>query len=219
MAKELIIGRGSQSPVPIPADKVEVSGSHVKIKIDDNGRWEIEDLDSPNGTFIKDGNGIFQRVFKKNISEDTVIRLGQEGNKSYVFMAHRAISPDDTYEYEFRRLKKLLKNQIEEEEALEIRNARNMNIVKASAPLALGLCIAAQYIIPGLKNNSDANLWISRIAMAVAPVAIGMFFGIDTKSIKALKQKRQRVLTCPKCGYPVSEFDINNMQCSRCKAK
>lgn len=94
-----------------------------------------------------------------------------------------------------------------------------MNIVKASAPLALGLCIAAQYIIPGLKNNSDANLWISRIAMAVAPVAIGMFFGIDTKSIKALKQKRQRVLTCPKCGYPVSEFDINNMQCSRCKAK
>lgn len=219
MAKEIIIGRTVNSPVEIPSDKVGVSGSHAKITIYNGGQWELEDLQSANGTYVKDQNGRFQRIYKKLIDENTVIRLGQEGHESFVFMAHRAISPDESYEYEFRRLKKLLKHQIEEENALETRNSRNMKIVKAAAPLAMGLCIAAQYTIPVLKEDMSLNLWISRGAMAIAPVAIGIFFGIDTHSAKCLKQKRLNVLTCPKCGYPLSEFDIQNMQCSRCKAK
>ncbi len=219
MAKEYIIGRVAESAVTVPAEKVGVSGRHAKIIVCDNGQWEIEDLSSSNGTFVKDRDGNFQRVFKKVISENTVIRLGQEGHSSFVFIAHRALADEDSYAYEFRQLKKLLKYQLADEEAMEKKNSRNMKIVKFASPLAMALCIGAQYVVPALKNDPGLNLWISRGAMAAAPVIIGFFFGIDTRSVKALKQRRLKNLTCPKCGYPVSEFDIQNMQCSRCKAK
>lgn len=219
MAQEYIIGRTSASPVKIPAEKVGVSGIHVKITVSENGTWELEDLNSTNGTYLRDNNGNFQRVFKKIISENTIIRLGQEGHDSFVFTAHRAIASDPSYTYEFKQLRKQLKSIIEEEAILERKNQRNMKIVKAASPIALGLCVLAQYGIPGLNERADLNLWISRIAMGIAPVVIGAFFGIDTQAVKALKQKRAKVLTCPQCGYPISEFDIQNMQCSRCKAK
>lgn len=219
MTKVYVIGRCGISSISIPVEKDSVSGEHVKITVSDEGSWELEDLDSANGTYVKDENGDFQRVYKKVIDPHTIIRLGREGHNSYVFMAHRVEAEDDSYNFEFRYLKKLLKRQLEEEEQLENRNARNMKIVKCASPLAMVLCIVAQYIVPGLKNDANLNLWISRGAMALAPVAVGLFFGIDARSVKALRQKRQKLLTCPKCGFPVSEFDINNMQCSRCKAK
>lgn len=219
MTKELIIGRFADSPIAIPVDRVGVSGTHAKIVIHDNGNWEIEDLDSSNGTYIKDKNGNFQRVFKKDIKETTIIRLGQEGHSSFIFMAHKVLSDDKSYAFEFRQLKKLLKQQLVEEEALENKNTRNMKIVKAASPLAMGLCVAAQYGIPGLRDNANLNLWISRGAMAIAPAVVGLFFGIDRQKVKALKQKRLKIFICPKCGCPISEFDIQNMQCSRCKAK
>lgn len=219
MSQEFIIGRNPDSALKVPADKLGVSGQHVKITIDDNGVWHLEDLNSSNGTYVRDENGDFQRVYKKAIDRTTTIRLGPQGHNSFTFMANRVSAPDQSYEYEFMYLKRALAEQIEREDELEKRNARNMKIVKAASPIAMGLCIAAQYVIPGMKNDANLNLWISRGAMAIAPVAIGMFFGIDARSMKALKQRRLKVLTCPKCNYPVSEFDIQNMQCSRCKAK
>ncbi len=217
--KEYIVGRAPSSVIAVPADKNGVSGEHVRISISDSGKWEVEDLGSANGTFFKDENGVYQRVYKKVIDENTMLRLGQEGHNSFIFMAHRVVAPDSSYNYEFKQLRKILKKQIEEEDALETRNARNMQIVKLAAPIALVFCVVAQFTIPGLKDDANLNLWISRGAMAIAPVVIGMFFGIDTRKVKALKQKRLRMLTCPKCGYPISETDVHQMACSRCKAK
>lgn len=219
MECEYIVGRSFESPVKVPAEKVGVSGKHVKITVKDNGTWELEDLESANGTFLKDKNGNFQRVYKKIISENSIIRLGQEGHDSFVFTAHRVIASDSSYVYEFKQLRKQLKSIIEEEAVLERKNQRNIKIVKAASPIVLALCVLAQYGIPGLKEKADLNLWISRIAIGVAPAVVGAFFGIDTQAVKAIKQKRAKVLTCPQCGYPISEFDIQGMQCSRCKAK
>ncbi len=219
MATEYIIGRSPDSSVAVPAEKVGVSGRHAKITVHDDNRWELEDLDSGNGTYVKDRNGNFQRVYNKVIDEKTVVRLGQEGHSSFVFMAHRVLADDESYAYEFRQLKKMLKHQIAREEEMERRNARNMKIVKFTSPAAMGLCVAAQFVVPALKEDASLNLWISRFAMAGAPLIVGYFFGIDQHGLKTLKQRRQKVLTCPKCGYPVSDFDIHNMQCSRCKAK
>ena len=219
MEREYIIGRTADSPIKVPADKIGVSGAHAKISIHDNGTWQLEDLESANGTFLKDSTGNFQRVYKKVINENSIIRLGQEGHDSFIFTAHRVVATDSSFVYEFKQLRKQLKSIIEEEEILERKNQRNMKIVKAASPIALALCVLAQYGIPELKEKSDLNLWISRIAMGAAPVVIGAFFGIDMQAVKALKQKRAKLLTCPQCGYPISEFDIQNMQCSRCKAK
>lgn len=158
MASEYIIGRSANSPVKVPVEKAGVSGTHAKITIRENGTWEIEDLNSANGTFLKDKDGIFQRVFKKVISENSIIRLGQEGHDSFIFMAHRVIATDQSYVYEFKQLKKQLNAIIEEEAILERKNQRNMKIVKSASPIALCLCVLAQYGIPGLKDKADLNL-------------------------------------------------------------
>lgn len=217
MAQEFIIGRYAQSPVKVPADKLAVSGEHVKISIDDHGQWFIEDLGSSNGTYVRDSNGDFQQVFKKHISEDTVIRLGAAGHNSFTFMAHRVIAPESNYAYEFQILARLLKQQSEEEELLEEKNARKMNIVKTAPLLAMGICFILQAAIPDMDATTNLNL--NRISMGAAAPLMGFIFGADNRGRKRLKQKRQKMLTCPKCGLPISEFDISNRQCSRCKAK
>lgn len=219
MAQEFLIGRSPSSPVKVPADRTSVSGAHVKITIHDNGEWELEDLNNVNGTYLKDDNGNFQRVYKKRINENSIIRLGGENYSSFVFMAHKALGQEDGYNYEFGRLKKQLKEQQNLEDEFEKRSARNMKIIKLASPLSMVLCVIAQYIIPGLKNDSELNLWVTRIVMAAAPYALGFFFNNDRNVLKALKLRRQKVLTCPRCQQPLSEFDIQNMQCSRCKAK
>ena len=99
MSKELLIGRSPLSVIPVPSDKVSVSGAHVKIIVKDNGDWELEDLNSGNGTFVRDHNGNFQRVYKKHIEEKTIIRLGKEGHDSFVFMANRSLASDASYSY------------------------------------------------------------------------------------------------------------------------
>lgn len=64
MSKELIIGRSALSPLTVPEDKVAVSGKHVKITISDNDEWKLEDLQSSNGTYLRNENGDFDRVYK-----------------------------------------------------------------------------------------------------------------------------------------------------------
>lgn len=220
MSQQYIVGRCKESAIAIPADKVSVSTRHAVITVDDAGVWHIEDQNSANGTYIRDDeSGEFQRVYSKVIRPNTIVRLGPQGHSSFTFMANRVERPDDSYEYEFMHLKNMLARQVEAEEEQERRNARNMKIVKAASPVAMGLCIAAQYAIPAIKNDSELNLWLSRGSMALAPIIVGIFFGIDTRALKQLKQRRLKVLTCPRCNYPISEFDIQNMQCSRCKAK
>lgn len=218
MSKEYIVGRCPESAVKIPDGRNGVSSKHVKITVHDDGEWEVEDLSSANGTYVKDRNGDFQRVFRKKISEKTVLRLGQQGHDSFVFMAHRVVAPAGSYAYEFKQLQKMLARQREKEENLERKNSRNMNIVKLGAPAAMVLCMGLDLVVPALKENPQANLMVSRAAMCLAPFVVGMFFGIDRKGAKAVKQRRMKVLTCPCCNLPISEYDIENMQCSRCRA-
>ena len=219
MSKEYIIGRCPETAVQIPEGRNGVSSKHVKITVHDDGEWEVEDLNSANGTFVKDRNGNFQRVYRKKITEKTVLRLGQQGPDSFVFMAHRVVAEPNNYAYEFKHLQKLLARQRDEEEALERKNSRNMNIVKLGAPAAMVLCMGLDMVVPALKDNPSLNLMVSRGAMCLAPFVVGMFFGIDRKGAKMVKQRRLKVLTCPCCNHPVSDYDIENLQCSRCRAK
>ena len=112
MAQEYLLGRSHSETVKIPSTKVSVSGTHAKITVSDDGTWELEDLNSPNGVFIRDENGDFQKVFKKQINESSIIRLGKGGADSFVFTAHRILCSDDSYSYEFHQLRKQLKKQL-----------------------------------------------------------------------------------------------------------
>lgn len=219
MGREFIIGRSPSSPIEVPPDRVGVSGQHVRITISDSGQWELEDLNSTNGTYIRDDDGYFHRVYRKTISENTVIRMGKEGHTSYAFTAHHLLEDKDDYKYEFLKLRQEEKAIAGMEERAKRRNARNMNIIKLAAPGAMVLCVVAQYTVPGLKDDTDLNLWISRGAMMVAPAVAGVIWKVDNSWQNKYRQLRKRVMRCPRCGYPLSDFEVENMQCSKCKAK
>lgn len=216
MTKEVIIGRNPSSPLKVPDDRIAVSGKHVKLTVTDEGKWKIEDLNSSNGTFVRNEEGMFDRVYTKDITEFDVIRLGNDGANSYVFIARRAFDPEDSYRKEFRHLSKLLKKSKEEEERKEHRIELNGWISKLSGVAVVVLC-AVLGSIDGI--NIDANV---RIGLAAcAPIIVGLFFSGDKKALKILKKKKERFMICPNpnCGRRLTEFDIEQGQCPKCKAK
>ena len=213
MAKELIVGRSPSSSIKIPATKDAVSGQHVKIVVNDNGIWNLEDLKSANGTYVRDENGEFHRVFNKQIHEADIIRLGNGGANSFTFTARRILYPNDSYAYEFKMLRKELQKQKDLENDLEKRANINGWISKFAG---VAIYVVFEILVKcGVKLDPNMRFPI----IAAAPVIVGLVFAGDKKRAKSLKVRRNRVLRCPCCGLPISEFDIEQRQCSRCKAK
>lgn len=66
---EIIVGRNGNQPFAITDRKV--SGKHLKVTTLGDGRIQIEDLDSTNGTFVEG-----QRIVKKIVTPDTIVILG-----------------------------------------------------------------------------------------------------------------------------------------------
>lgn len=209
MATEIAVGRSAVSPLKIPSDRDAVSGQHAKITIYDNGVWKLEDLNSTNGTFVRDENGDFNRVYTKHIQESDIIRLGNGGANSFVFTARRILKPDESYFYEFRQLKKMLQRQKEKEAEKEKRIELSGWLQSFTGAAVLLATIGFHQMDPMVRYA----------LMAAVPVLIKIAFNGDSKALKRLKKKRERLLVCPKCGKPISEFDIEQGQCSRCKAK
>lgn len=81
---KIIIGKQGDQKFPIK--NAGVSRQHASITIE-GGHWILEDLDSTNGTFVRDDNGLYQRVSRVEIKEDTMVRLGDESSNGYAFMA------------------------------------------------------------------------------------------------------------------------------------
>lgn len=100
---KIIIGKQGDQKFPIK--NAGVSRQHASITIE-GGHWILEDLDSTNGTFVRDDNGLYQRVSRVEIKEDTMVRLGDESSNGYAFMAHHVVEDDpENYAYEFARLR------------------------------------------------------------------------------------------------------------------
>lgn len=219
MAKEIIVGRNSNSPIKIPEAKDGVSWNHAKITVSDDGVWSIQDMDSTNGTYVRDDDGEFRLVDSKIISETDIIRLGKDGaGNCFTFMAHRAIDPIGSYSFEFRQLRRLLNSQRE----LELKQEKAIHshgwIAKFSG---IGVIIlrAIWGWFDNSNNLSNSNVWYALIA--ISPVAVGTLFNGDNKKLRQIRERRKKILICPNpmCGYPISEWDIEHGQCSHCKAK
>lgn len=214
MSEELIIGRNPASPLKVPEDRVAVSGKHVKITVSDNGDWRLEDLQSSNGTFIRNDNFEFERVYSCRIKESDIIRLGNDGANSFVFTARRALHPDDNYLYEFKHLQHLLKQSREEEARKEKRANIAGWIISGGAFAVWGLSELVGWI---LHLDPDPNKRM--IIMMGLPPVLKILLGNFAKGTREVKKTREKFMLCPKCGKRISEFDIEQGQCPKCKAK
>lgn len=205
--QEFIVGRAGNQPFDITADGVH--NKHVRITISDQGTWTLEDLkgDSGNGTYIKDEQGSFNKVYRVQITPNTIIRLAKGGFHSYTFMAHRVLAKKDDYGYEFETMRRRYRSLKEEEEKQENTNIKHVQISKW-API-IGLIL----------SMTTTNLWLVRICITIPSFLVGQIFGGDAQKLKAIRLRRINTAICPCCGRPLSDFDVNNMQCSVCKAK
>lgn len=206
--REVVIGRNASSPIRIPDDRDTVSSRHVKITISPSGDWTLEDLESANGTYLRDENGQFVRVYNKHISESDIIRLGTGGASSFTFMAHRVMHAGESFAYEFRQLRHALRDHLEKEEKLE----KRIEISGWVSSCMAGVVFLITWAL-GLETT------VRFMLMSIAPILSKALFSGDTKALRAMRKKRERLFLCPNCGKPITPFDIEQGQCSRCKAK
>ena len=212
--KEFIIGRNGNQPFKIEARAV--SAEHARITIDDYGQWMLEDLrgTSGNGTFIRDDNGNFIQIVKAHITENTIIRLAsvsEVGHNSFTFMAHHVLVTDpNDYSYELNYVYQLLEKLRQQESAVDetILKYRYYAII---APIA-GFVVSC---IPPF----NISMMTVRLAMVIPPVLVSLLsFKLQSKP-KQLQKLRKATIVCPKCGRPMSDFDVDNRHCSACKAQ
>lgn len=212
MADTFILGRSPQSPIQIPATAQGVSGQHAKITITNSGEWVLDDLDSANGTYVRNDNGDFTRVHSVTISPESIIRLGF-GASSYTFMAYRVNSEDTGYTREFQHLRHQLKKQVEKESQVESEADRHGWISRLAGVAVMGICFALPLV--GLDVDMTTRLMLT----AAAPAIAGILFKGDKERLKEIRRRRSKVLVCPNCGYPISEFEIEQGGCRSCKAQ
>lgn len=209
--QKFLIGRGKQCNQPFAIASDGVHTEHAVITIDDSGNWMLEDLkgDSGNGTFVRTDLGEWKRVYKVAVTPTTVIRLAQGGHHAYTFMAHRVLQPKDDYGYEIEQVRQSYYQLKGEEEAEEKRLQR----LKSLPMIVSAVCLIASFVATNISSV--------RVIMGSQAIVIGLisyFFGGNTQ-LRAIREKRRRMVVCPRCQRPMSDFDLENRQCSICKAK
>ena len=146
---EVIVGK--QGTQKFPIKNAGVSRQHARIIIDDRGQWVLEDLNSTNGTFVRDEKGEYQRVSRIGIQEDTVIRLGDESNNGYSFMAHHVVEDDpDNYAYEFARIRQWREDFRKERDRCQSQT-RNKGLIQ----IFLSVAIIGITFIPAIEQPND----------------------------------------------------------------
>ena len=206
--KEIIIGRNGDQPFKITAEGV--SARHASLTIRDDGRWVLKDLDSTNGTYIRDEHYQYVRIAVKIIDENTVIRLGNDDSiRSIQFMAVQLIKekPDD-FSKEFEELRKNL------ESCIAKKNDMDKMVSRLSyAPLA---CSA---IIGVVTMNMSISPWGLRCLFIIPTLLSPLINNYGNKKKKELAKEIRNNFICPnpKCRYPLSETEIRRGQCGKCK--
>lgn len=218
--EQFIIGRGGNQPFKIPADKSLVSHEHAILQIDDYGRWTITDNNSANGLYVRNADGDFERVYQTEITPETVIRLGPENVRSFEFWAHRVkVADPNDYSTEFQTMKRMLTMYKDTEEVIEKKAERYNWIASCSGMVASGLFMAYYFISQHNGGGMDSsNVMYRMMAMSSVPVIVKACLPKPAKQLKAIREKRGKLIRCPKCGNPLSDHAVKQGFCPTCKA-
>ncbi len=217
---QYIIGRGGNQPFSIPSDKTLVSHEHALLQIDDYGRWTITDNNSANGVYVRNSDGDYERVFQTEITPTTVVRLGPENVRSFEFWAQRVVAEDQNdYSTEFQALKSMLAEYKDDEAKIEKKTERYNWIASCSGAVASLLFMVYYFLTQSSGKGMDSNGVMYRMmAMSTIPVIIKACLPKPAKQLRAMREKRSKIIRCPRCGNPLSDHAVNQGFCPVCKA-
>ncbi len=91
--KTYSIGRGDENDVVIRDHSV--SRNHAELRVDSKGQFQLIDLNSTNGTFVRDGEEWVQ-IYQAYVAEDERIMFGSTATTVTALLAKQPIEPDGT---------------------------------------------------------------------------------------------------------------------------
>ena len=208
MTQSFIIGTQGNQPFKIKSDYV--SREHARIDIDDNGLWTITDLNSTNGTFLRnEDTGEMTRICQMVITPLSFICLGPNNTKGCTFYACHLLTPDK-YDKELAYM-----NQKEDEYEERLRRIDNIN--KVVNVLVVALPIAIFIILMLLWGMNSETMVIRMVALSLIPSAMKLFFKSSTAK-KKLAQRYDNFRLCPNptCAHKLKSEEIRAYDCAHC---
>jgi hypothetical protein len=206
--KNYLLGKESEQPFEIT--QKGVSREHARLTIDDNGLWTLTDLDSSNGTYIRNKDGDWERIKKKIITPTTYICLGPDNANGCKFYAQHVEQSDD-YSKDFDFMEDMA-NDIESK--LDNADQKAKNIRKLIA-LVSGIALLGSFVVPG----DGLRMLLLRVGSLVSMIST-LFFD-PNKDKKQLKTLRDKLFGCPNpaCSHTLSTKEVLNRRCSKCKVQ
>ncbi|MCQ2254426.1 MAG: FHA domain-containing protein [Bacteroidaceae bacterium] len=223
---EIIVGRKGNQPFAIT--EKSVSGRHLKVAKLADGKVEIEDLGSTNGTFV-DG----ARIIKKIVTEDTIVTLGPTfqirigdvlvASSKPIGGQQSSTQQTENCTTEFEKLKAVYDNYQAEKIKIQQENAKKQ-FMRSLPGVATTVLFALTFLFGDSVN-------------AIKPImgAI-MFGGIILSSWLAYKGQQDNPVkmenlnkqfmvdyVCPKCKSFLGFLPFENLKnrgcCTACKTK
>lgn len=214
----MIIGKRGEQPFQITG--ANVSAQHAEFVIDSQaGVWTLKDLDSTNGTYIRDeSTGNLRRIKTKVIHPLTFVCLGSDNSKGCTFYARQLLNPGN-YNEELLYIRK--KNEELEERIKKIdKTTQIINIFKVLLTILLLVLLIAPMLYSSEKPDMGWTL-ILRISASLIPSVIIQLFQIvynPTKKKDNLRKMQACFSHCPNpmCNYKLQAEHIKSMDCPSC---
>ena len=163
-----------------------------------------------NGTYIRNKDFVFERVGRKVIEKDTIIRLGSDDTiRSLQFMAVRLVAGPKDFSFEFGLLKSKWDGLMERRDKLEKQIALMSYLPVGASVLLLGATISVN------------DIHVIRGVMFLPSILSPVINTFGKKKLKKLNEEVKHTFVCPNpnCGMPLTETEVKLGKCLKYVAR
>ncbi len=210
--RKILLGKEGNQPFKITARGV--SRQHAQITIDDQGNWNIEDLNSSNGTYIRrERDGKMVRVGNMNITPMTFICLGPDNSQGCSFYARQVLPENyDRYDHEFQYLMKKTDEFDKRQEKVDKTIKRFRWVTPAVNTLVVGASFPLQDVL-----GTMGNMTFLRVGTILASLVAVLYDGAGAR--RKVEKERELFMHCPNplCDHKLRPADVRNYKCPKCR--